>query len=289
MKKALLILSAIILCLTSCERIDSDNYSDPVFKIGDNLWYSYNDFELYDSSTHMLYFKKNHTEFNELKLSTFAFYADTIKIYQGSFWSGLSSSFPLDPYILYFPFFYQNYTLKIDKVFTDQYKADPRNDYRLISAFKNRGLLHSGLSAEISSIVKNGSQVTFSFIVTNRDKSDLLILDPEKTGPNLFHYFTNAPMLFNKTLQKVYNVYIEHQTPSPYNSWKIEWLSLLKSGDSRQFTFNYAIVTPFEKGEYRVSFEFPGFSFQITKDQLYQGNKRIWLGSIAMTKELTVD
>jgi len=288
MKKSFLIVSSIILSLTSCERINSYNYSGPILKIGDNLQYSYNDFELYDSSTHILYFKSNHSEISDSKQSSFAFYADTFKIYQGSFWPSYSSSLPTDPFISSFPFFYQDYALRIGFVFFDQGKVDPRNDDRLISAFKNRDLLHSGLSGEIKSIVRNGSQLTFSFVVTNKDESDLLILDPDKMGPNLFHYFTNAPMFFNITQNKVYNSSIEIQTPSPWNSWKIDWLSQLKSGDTRQFTFNYAIVSPLNPGEYKVSYEFPGLSFQVTKDQLYQDNKRIWLGDIQLTKKITI-
>jgi hypothetical protein len=288
MKKSFLIVSSIILSLTSCERINSDNYSGPILKIGDNLQYSYKDFELYDSSTHILYFKSNHSEISDSKQSSFAFYADTFKIYQGSFWPSYSSSLPTNPFISSFPFFYQDYALRIGFIFFDQGKVDPRNDYRLISAFKNRDLLHSGLSGEIKSIVKNGSQLTFSFVVTNKDRSDLFILDPDKMGPNLFHYFTNAPMFFNITQNKVYNSSIEIQTPSPWNSWKSDWLSQLKSGDTRQFTFNYAIASPLNPGEYKVSFEFPGLSFQVTKDQLYHDNKRIWLGDIQLTKKITI-
>ncbi|MDO9340365.1 MAG: hypothetical protein Q7T72_07555 [Bacteroidales bacterium] len=286
MKTFLLIISALALILASCEKINSDNYSDPMLKIGDNLEYSYNDFELYDSSTHILYFKFNHSEFDDYKQSSFAFYADTFKIYQGSFWPGFLSSFPADPYISSFPFFYQNYALRFE--YLDQGKVDPRNDDRLISAFKNRDLLHSGLSAEIKSIVINGSRLTFSFVVTNRDQSDLLILDPDKMGPNLFHYFTNEPIFFNIAQNKVYYCSIEHQTPSPWNSWKIDWLSQLKYGDSRQFTLNYTIVSPLNPGVYKVSFEFPGLSCQVTKDQLFQDDKRIWLGDIQVTKKITI-
>ncbi len=288
MKKSLLIVSTFIISLAACERINSDNYSDPILKIGDNLVYSYNDFELYDSSSHILYFKSSHSEISDSKQSSFAFYVDSLKIYQGSFWPSYSSSLPTDPFISSFPFFYQDYVLRIGFIFFDQGKADPRNDDRLISAFKNHDLLHSGLSGEIKSIVKNGSQVTFSFVVTNRDQSNLLILDPDKMGPKLFHYFTNAPVFYNITQKKVYSANTDYQTPSPWNSWNIGWLSLLKSGDSRQFTFNYTIDSPLSPGEYKVSYEFPGLSNQVTKDQLYQDNKRIWLGDIQLTKIMTV-
>lgn len=288
MEKSLLTVSTIILSLISCERINSDNYSDPILKIGDNLVYSYNDFELYDSSAHILYFKSDQPEIADFNQSSFAFYTDTFKIYKGSFWPSVSSSFPTGPYVSSFPFMYQNYALRIDYIFFGQEKADPRNDNRLIWAFQNHALLHSGLSGEIKSIANNGSLLTFSFVITNKDETNLLILDPDKMGPNLFHYFTNAPVVFNISRNEVYNVRIEHQTPSPHNSWNIDWLSQLRSGESRQFTFNYTIDSPLSPGEYKVSYRFPGLSHQVTRDQLYQNNKRIWLGDIQLTKRITI-
>jgi|WetSurMetagenome_2_1015567.scaffolds.fasta_scaffold225800_1 hypothetical protein len=288
MKKHFLFISGLILSFAACERINSDNYFDPVLKIGNNIVFSYNDFELYDPSSHILYFKSNHPEFVDYRQSPFTFYADTIKIYQGSFWPSYLSSLPTDPYISSFPFFYPNYALKIDFVAMEQGKADPRNDDRLISAFKNHDLLHSGLSGEIKNLVKNGSQLTLTFSVTNRDKSDLLILDPEKMGSKLFHYFTNAPMLYNTTQKVVYYAITDYQVPSPSNSWSADWLSLLRSGETRQFTFNYTIDSPLSSGEYTISYEFPGLSHQVTKDQLYQDAKRIWLGDIQLTTKMTL-
>ena len=107
-------------------------------------------------------------------------------------------------------------------------------------------------------------------------------------GPKLFHYFTNAPWFYNKTQNKVIEAITEYQTPSPSNSWSRDWLSILKSGESRQFTFNYTLESPLSPGEYIVSYEFPGLSIQVTKDQLYQDNKRIWLGDILLNKTMTV-
>jgi hypothetical protein len=287
-KKSLLILSTFVISLAACEKINSDNYSDPILKIGDNLVYSYKDFELYDSSTHILYFKSGHSEIPETKQSSFAFYADSVKIYQGSFWPSYSSSLPTDPFISSSPFFYQDFLLRIGFMFFDQGKADPRNDDRLISAFKNHDLLHSGLSGEIKSIVKNGSKFTFLFVVINKDKSDLLIFDPDKMGSHLFHYFTNAPTFYNMTQKKVYSANTEFQAPSPWNSWNIDWLSKIRSGESIQFTFDYTIDSSLSPGEYVVSYQFPGLGNQVTKDQLYHDNIRIWLGDIQLTKRLTV-
>lgn len=288
MKKSLLIGTAIILTLTSCESLFYNSNDEYLFIADNGLEYKYSDFELYDSSTHILYLKTNHPEFKAEKSSTFSLLANGEEIYKGVFWPSYSSSLPYGPYISSFPSFYPGYTFRIEFVTIDDQPKDTRNDPRLISALKEHNLLHSGLFGEIKSIITKGSQLTFSFVVTNADKSDLLILDPVKMGPKLFHYFANAPWFYNKTQKMVFKAITEYQTPSPWNSWNINWLSQLKSGESRQFTFNYTLDSPLSPGEYKVSYGFPGLSNQVTEDQLYQNNKRIWLGDIQLTKRITV-
>jgi hypothetical protein len=170
----------------------------------------------------------------------------------------------------------------------DNKPKDPRNDPRFISALKDHNLLHSGLSVSINSINMVGTQLTFKFTVTNQDESDLLILDLEKTGPNLFHYFTNGLSIRKLTYEEVFSSQIAPQTPSPWNSWKTDWLSELKSGDTRHFTINYTINSPLNPGEYNALFEFPGLTYGVTKDQLFQDNNRIWIGDIFVTKKIII-
>lgn len=167
-------------------------------------------------------------------------------------------------------------------------KPDPRNDERLISAFKNSGLLHSGLSVTINTLSVNNTKISLSFVVTNRDKSDLLILDFDKMGTNLFHYYTNGLIFVNKDQPRFIYCNIYPQGPTPTNSWKTDWLTLLKSGDSKQFSINYTIDSPLTAGNYIAYFHFPGLTFQIAKDDLFQDNGRIWLGEVTGTKRLTI-
>lgn len=288
MKMSLLIGTVIILTLTSCESLFNNSNNEFLFKADNGLEYKYSDFELYDSSTHILYFKTNHPEFKTEKSSTFSLLADGEEIYKGVFWPPYSSSLPLGPYISSFFSFYPDYTFRIEHMTIDNKPDDPRNDPRIISALKEHNLLHSGLSVIINSISKSGSQLTFKFAVTNQDATDLLILDLEKTGPNLFHYFTNGLSIRKLTYEEVFSSNIQPLTPSPWDSWTTDWLSVLKSGDSRQFTINYTITSPLNSGEYNALFEFPGLAHQVTKDQLYQNNKRVWLGDIQVTKKITV-
>lgn len=282
--------------LTSCENINNDhdtvNLKDTIdryfFKLDSDLVYKYSDFELYDSSTHIFYFKTNHPEFKTIKASVFSILANDGEIYKGVFWPPYSSLLPFGAYISSFFSYYPDYTVRIEFVSIDNKPKDIRNDPSLISSLKDHDLLHSGLYGKINNITGNSTHFMLSFVVTNYDKSDLLILDPLKMGPKLFHYFTNAPSFYNKTQQKVFSAITEYQAPSASNSWSADWLSQLKSGESRQFTFNYTLESPLSPGEYIVSYKFPGLSFQLTKDQLYQNNIRVWMGDIQLTKKMSV-
>ena len=288
MRKSLLLGTVIILTLTSCESLINNPDDEYLLKTDNGLEYKYSDLELYDSSTHILYFKTNHPEFKIKKSSSFSLLANGEEIYEGVFWPAYSSSLPSGPYISSFPSFYPAYTFRIEFITIDNQPRDTRNDPRIISALKEHNLLHSGLSLSINSIGIKGAQLTFKFTVTNLDMSDLLILDLDKTGPNLFHYFTNGLSIRKLAYEEVFSSNIQSQIPSPWDSWEPDWLSELKSGDSRQFTIKYTLGSSINPGEYRASFVFPGLAFQVTKDQLYQRNKRIWLGDIQVTKKIII-
>ena len=282
MKKSLLIGIIVLLTLTSCEKLDNEVF----FKVGSGLEYKFSDIELYDTSTHMLYFKKVHDEFKNIEKDSFTFLDKGDPIYSGSFWPGYSSAGPSGPFIISPLSMFGNYALKIDNWHSD--KPDIRNDPKMISILNQHDLLHSGLAISSSSIEIAGTQLTFKFTVKNQDQSDLMIIDPDKTGPNLFHYFTNGLSIYDLAHNEVFSSTIQYQVPDPWNSWKIDWLSELKSGDSKEFIITYPINIPINPGEYNTTFEFPGLSYQVTKDQLYQGNSRIWLGDIPQNKRTTI-
>jgi len=272
----------LLVILISCEK-HPNPYSNPVLRTGGDLMYSFSDFEFYDSSSHILYFKDSHPELTDQ--SVFSFYVDTTFIYKGSFLPGYSSLIPSDPYVYKWPSFYPDFVIRLEFACPG---TDPRNDYRLMLAFKNHNLLHSGLNGEIKEVKRIGSQLKFSFEITNKDRTDLLILDPEKMGPNLFHYFTNGPVLYNMSQKKIYEYKIESEAPSPFNKWDPDWLTVLKSGESQTITFYYPIDVQYPSGYYRISFLFPGLFYQISQDQLYQSDKRIWLGNLTLTAYLNI-
>lgn len=270
--------------LTSCEEQNSDTEQDFLLKIGDDLKFSYNDVKFYDSSTYMLYFKTNHPELKNHEKLSFSFYVGGEKIYQGSYWPPYMCSLPTGVFV--YPFFYPDYVMKFEHSGIDE--PDPRNDPRIINAFKKHNLLHSGISVEINSIKIDGSLLIFSFTVKNQDESDLLILDINKMGPNLFHYFTNGLVIYNLNYTSDVKISIEHQAPAVRNSWEISWLSKLKSGSSEQFMIHYTLDELPNQGEYNVFFVFPGLSHQVELVELFQDGSRIWLGDVRVDTKFII-
>jgi hypothetical protein len=288
MKTSLFIGIVIFLVLTSCEKTSYNADYDVLLKTESGFSFKYSDFELYDSSTHIFYFKNCHPEFKTASNDKFSILANGQIIYQGFFLAPYSSYIPSGPFIFSFYKFGPDHFFEIEAWFPDNLK-DSRNDPRLIDALKQKGLLHSGLKVSIDSIKISGTQLVFKFTVTNSDLSDLMILDPDRAGVNLFHYFTNGLSMYDSAHNLIFKSNIEFSAPASFRDWSVDWLSVLKSGDSKQFTINYTPSTPIMPGEYHASFEFPGMYFQIPKDQLYQNSDRIWLGDIQVNKEITIN
>jgi hypothetical protein len=284
MKNLLVLLAFCLLFSTACEKSDNDVF----FKLGSGQEFTFSDIELYDTSTNILYFKKDQDYLEKMYENSFSFMNKGEIIYQGSFHPGYSSSMPVGPFI-WSPPVYGTYALKIDN-WTNPNNPDVRKDPTLINILNQNNLLHSGIQISASSIKIQGSQLTYKFTVINKDKTDLMIIDSNKTGLNLFHYFTNGLYIKDLSHNEVFSSNIQHQTPDPWNRWEIDWLSELKSGDSMEFTITYTIERTLASGEYETSFEFPGLGIggQISKDQLYQGNSRIWLGEISINKRLII-
>ena len=296
MKKILLIVSAIIFGLVSCERSDSDPGSDvpiddshgavPFLQIGDGITFEYNDLAIYDSSTHIMYFKTTHPEFEKMKHPAFEVFIGSDTIYKGVIWPGYSSSMPVGAFIMSDPFFYPSYALRID--YNKGSAPDLRNDPRIIQSLKEKGILHSGLIVEISSLEISGTLARLSVIVTNMDKSDLMILDPDRMGHKLFHYFTNGLYLRDAAGTKMITTVLEFQTPVPWNGWSKDWLTQLSPGASKMFTVTYTFEEAVTPGSYSAWFVYPGLSSQVDLNELIQTSGRIWLGDITAVKNITI-
>lgn len=297
MGKYLTILLILVLALNSCS--NSDPVEDPgnhnndslwketVFSIGDNISFDYSEIIGYDSSTHIVYFRENHPEFDKLRQIPFIFYADGNPIYEGLLWPNYFSSFPDGSYISSSPMAYQNYALRIEYI--KNTKPDLRNDIRIIQSLKNRNLLHSGLQVNLKSVEISGPLARLSYTVTNLDQSTLLILDPGKMGSRLFHYYTNGLYLQNTDDNTIINSELDYQEPVPANGWSMDWLTMLSTGATKEFTLSYSFTSDVKTGNYNAYFEFPGLANQVEIHDLVQVTGRIWLGDITAVKNISVN
>lgn len=282
MRNSLFIGLMVLASLTSCEKYNRD----VIFVLND-IEFRAEDISLYDSSTHILYLKGSHSELEDVETGTFGFYDRGKAVLTGSIQPGYSSFMPSTPVIMSSPFMFQSFALRIEILgFNNQSVI---NNPGMMSLLKRYGLLHSGLAVTADPPEISGTEMSFTLTVTNNDESALLILDPAKTGEGLFRYFSNGLYLIDPlNNNEVFADNIPHTAPEPFNSWSTSWLTGIQPGESRSFTFNYTLTTVPAPGEYRVVFVFPGLSYQISSDDLYQGSARIWLGHVLFSQIMTI-
>jgi hypothetical protein len=284
MRNSLLSGMVALIILTSCEKINRD----VILVINDDIEFKADDISMYDSSTHILYLKREHSELQDIESGSFAFYDKGDPVLSGRIWPSYLSSTPSTPVIMSFPFLLQSFALQIE---TWGYPEPAEiNKPEFTNLMNRNGLLHSGLEVNAAAPVINGSEMSFTLAVTNMDEESLMILDAEKTGPGLFRYFSNGLYLYDPddgTEEFADN--ISSQSPDPWDSWSTDWLTELGPGESKSFTFTYTLTTVPAAGEYRVVFVFPGLSYQVSADELYQGSSRIWLGDVIFSQKMTIE
>lgn len=296
MKPSLLLFAIVSFFLWGCER---DEIAVPgtglSITVGDKVVLTANDVDYYDLSTHFIYLKGTDSFLNDkLVRDSFQIYANGEKICKGVFHSWVMSSMPLGPAIYTPSLFHGNYLIPIEYgSYTNQDgkkvpPVDPRNDPRIISALKSWNQLHEGLRCEIRSVQFNmGGKVSLELELINNDSFNYYYLDPEKMGLGLFHYFTNGLSLWNPTLQKSFDNHVQHIQPNPWDSWDINWLSLICSNEKKTIWINYTNFDPITDGQYKLYFQFPGL-FHVEKSELTQRNGRIWLGSLDLSQDFQI-
>ena len=215
-------------------------------KMGDNSIVTTSDIDFYDISTHMIYLKKESSYQEKVEKDgrgTMSVYVNDEEIYNCSFHSHYLSYLPKGEYISCNPFYYPydiihiNFLQIIDlngkPLFTDH-----RSNERIIAALKKSHLYHEGLHCEIQSVDVSNEKVVLNIELFNLDTFDYYHLDPDKMGIGLFHYYTNGLYFQNDQYQS-----FTHQEtvihPKPWNFWEKEWLSLIKSGESKNISITY--------------------------------------------------
>ncbi len=279
----------------SCEKngnVLSDGFC---IKFDNSVVLGHNDIDYYDYSTHLIYLKNDNSFLEKINcFDTFTAYADGIEIYSGQLLPMYSSTLPSGPVIRCPPFYYGDYIIPIEFIqiidSLGYVNPDPREDARIIEALQKYNQYHSGLSCEINSVqYSTQNNVTIELELRNEDTFCYYYLDPDRMGVNLFHYFTNGLFIRDFANRKKFTHKIEIIHPEPWDTWEQDWLSLIKSNESKIITIRYDSFEIVSTGQYKAIFTFPGLGCQIDKEEIQQDSGRIWLGELYITTNITIE
>jgi len=261
---------------------------------GDQVVLNHHDIDRYDFGAHIIYLKSKRT------LSGILEHAGTLKVYAGgeeiytlTRQPGYSSMAPEGPFIWTDPTFFEDHLISIQQIFPFQIFTgeldDAREDPRIVEVLKKYGQYREGLLCEISSIQINSPEVMLTLELSTRDNDNYYYLDPDKMGLGLYHYFTNGLYLRNRETNDTYTHHTLHVQPDPWDSWDLEWMSLLEGHGSVEITLTYTSFEAVPPGNYWASFGFPGLQNQVEHNELVQQDGYIWLGGLSLFKEMVVE
>jgi len=155
-----------------------------------------------------------------------------------------------------------------------------RKDSRIQDALNTLGLYHGGISVHLDAVTilenSDTSTVRYGFSIRNEDSDRLVVIDPDKMGTGLFHYYTNG-VVFRGNGVIVQSTY--KKVTSPTVTCDPRWLTELQphASISRTVTLRgYPRIAP---GIYTCSFTFAD-PIEVEKDNRYVSGGRIWLGEV---------
>lgn len=298
MKNQTILIQTIILVFFAIGCEDNTNSPSPEIKdgfslvINDSVVYNSNHIDFYDFSSQLIYLKTGNT-YSYSKNGDFKVFIDQQEVYSGQMYPAYSSHFPADLFIRSGLTFYSDYIIPIEFMpYVDSQDVagdDPRYDTRIIETLKKYGQYKKGISCEMKLVEKladNAVKITLQ--VTNMGTDKLLILDPEKMGPGLFHYYTTG-----LNVRDSENNFYTHKTsivhPEPWDLWESSWLTELKVNETRTISITYNDFDELPTGQFSARFKYPGLSSQVEQYDLQQENGRIWLGTIEATKTIDIE
>ena len=248
-----------------------------------------NEIDYYDGSSHLIYLKNVSSLIKYISGALIDTYVDSTFIYHLVIFPMTTNSYARSgANIMSWPSLYPSNLVFID--YTDfQGETDNRNDTRIIDVLENNNKYHVGLNCDIQSVqVTTDNKVNLDLTLSNNDSFDYYFMDPVKMGLKLFNNFTDGLILRDNQGSK----YMQRigSTPSvPWNSWNMQWLTLIKIGDKIDISILYDLFDTIPAGQYQASFQFPGLTYQVTKNDIQQSDGRIWLGKLNTTKNITIE
>ncbi len=241
-------------------------------------WLKNSEIEFYDWSSHMFYLntekKKGEyggrqfvvkKESNSLSISK--------RLFVGLFFPIYMSAMPHIPTILAV----DNLFVPADVVDFSLFGAYPPenmdNKFEFKEALISAGFFREGIDVEMLHIDrKSSSTLSYTIRVTNNDKENIYVLDPNKMGEGRFHFFTNGVSLW-KNRTSYYSQYQSISVPEVKSSWYTK----LAPQKSIERTITLGGFTDLPTGGVQFHFSFPGS--EVDAGEWKKSNGRIWLGN----------
>lgn len=275
----------------------ADQGSEALYDIEilDSPWLTSEDIDFYDFSSHIIYLHNENIDFlpQPVEMSypldwwdkPFVVIANGQRRYVGVFTSYLSSNrWPLPEindglnYLLY-P---QDLLFINWSWVSGNDQNDSRHDSIVKEALTLANLLHEGIKIELKDIllIENSDTATikYTYSVKNNDESNLYILDPDRMGTNLFHFYNNGPFFIrsdeNITRESINKIV---EIPEPRDYWDSNWFIKINSGDSITRTVELKGYDHFLTGQYKCGIIFQSIK-KIPKNQRVLCDGRYWIG-----------
>ncbi|HSO85311.1 MAG TPA: hypothetical protein VLQ91_02080 [Draconibacterium sp.] len=248
-----------------------------------NPWLKNNEIEFYDWSSHTFYLN---TEKEKKKYSGrhFVVVSGDERLFIGVFFPMYMSSFPQMPSIspedgLFYPKNVIHFG-QLGYQFTGN--IEEQNEFR--KALIASDLLREGIKVELTHVKKkNQTTIEYTFQVTNIDKENIYVLDPDKMGASRFHYLTNGVWL-----SKDNTSYFPNQVNySAFDKVPDIWYFKLHPGEKMTRTVELSNFASLPSGKVKCSFSFPGSNMK--SGEWKKSDGRIWIGDYYAEKELMLE
>lgn len=145
-------------------------------------------------------------------------------------------------------------------------------------------LLREGIKVEITRVKKkNQTTIEYTFQVTNIDKENIYVLDPDKMGASRFHYVTNGIRL-----SKDNTYYFPNQVNhTAFDKVQDSWYFKLNPGEKMTREVELSNFPSLPSGKVKCSFSFPGSNMK--SGEWKKSGGRIWIGDYYVEKELLME
>jgi len=302
MKKLMVILLAILFCSCSEEvkftddinnsmaiylvkEVDQDHFNPELkiesLELEEEPWIKPGDIAFYDWSAHSFFLNKE-IEKAQYSGRYFVVTSNEKRLLAGVLWPMILSSLPACPSVcpedgVFYP---------KDVFMFGHFGSHRPGDLDGKGSFKSSlifaGLYRKGIVVELNGIEKiNSKSIRYRVKVSNVDKENIFVPDPDKMGASNFHYYSNGV-----SFQKGDNYYWARDAETePSDKIKPEWFTKLSPGNSITRTITLSGYNDLPSGTAKASFRFPGGEIKTSGDW-NKPDGRIWLGTYVVEREI---